>query len=171
MRSSAAGISIAAGGLAVAGSTLLSWLALLGWRGTGREYPQLPWLGLVPMALYVVLVLIAAWRVRQYTRAPQGHAPPRGVPTPQQARGTLVAAQAGALGGAMLLGFYLANAAVHLSALDVPSVRELFLRAALCAVAALCVSAAGYAGQWMCRLPEDEDEDPPRSGQDGVAYG
>jgi len=164
------GISIAAGGIAAAVSSVVSWLGLLGWRGTGREYPQLPWLGLVPMALYVLLVLVAAWRIRQYAHAPQGRPGRRVAPTPQQARGVLVAAQSGALGGAILLGFYLANGAVYLSTLDVPSVRGLFVRAVVSAVAALCVSAAGYLGQWLCRLPEDDEPSPP-GGEDGMAYG
>jgi len=163
-------VSITAGALAAAGSSVLSWLVLLGWREAGREYPQLPWLGLVPMMLYVVLVLVAAWRIRQYVHSPRGRPPHRFVPSPQQARGVLVAAQAGALGGAILLGFYLANAVVHLSALDVPSVRGLFVRAAVSAVAAVVVSAAGYVGQWMCRLPEDDEPSPP-GGEDGMAYG
>jgi len=59
---------------------------------------------------------------------------------------------------------------VHLSALDVPSVRGLFVRAAVSAVAAVVVSAAGYVGQWMCRLPEDDEPSPP-GGEDGMAYG
>ncbi|MGB7450462.1 MAG: DUF3180 family protein [Ornithinimicrobium sp.] len=171
MRSPQEGISVAAGGVTAAASGVLGWLALLGWRATGREYPQLPWLGLIPMTLYVVLVLVAAWRIRQYVRAPRATSSRTVAPTVQQARGTLVAAQAGALAGAVLVGFYLANAAVHLSTLDVPSVRELFVRAVVSALAAACVSAAGYVGQWMCRLPEDDDEPPPPGGEDGMAYG
>lgn len=172
MRPPQDGITVAAGAVAVAASGVLSWLVLLGWRASGREYPQLPWLGLIPMALYVVLVLVAAWRIRQYVRAPQQPRSPRTpAPSPQQARGTLVAAQAGALAGALLLGFYLANAVVHLSTLDVPSVRGLFVRALVSALAAACVSAAGYVGQWMCRLPEDEDDDGRPPGGDSVAFG
>lgn len=155
-------------------SGVLSWGGLVVARSAGREYPQLPWLALIPLGLYVVLVLYAAFKVRQYVQGTSALVPTSFQPTPQQARGTLVAAQAGALGGAMLVGFYGANAVVHLGALDVESVRGLFIRAAISAAAAALVSLAGFAGQWMCRLPEDPDRDEERrrpSDDDGRAYG
>ncbi|CAN5388422.1 hypothetical protein BH23ACT6_BH23ACT6_05560 [soil metagenome] len=160
------GIGVGTAMLAGAGAVLLSALGLVGWRNVGGDYPQLPWLAVIPMLLYAVLVLYAAWRIRQYVRSDKGQPVAMFVPTPQQARGTLVAAQAGALGGALLVGFYLANAAVHIANIDVPSVRGLFARALVCAGAALLVSVAGFVGQWMCRLPPQDGEGP--GGTDGV---
>ncbi len=168
------GITVTAAVFAFITSAILSWVGLLVWRSSGREYPQLPWLTLIPLGLYVVLVLYAAFTVRQYVQGTSALVPTSFQPTPQQARGTLVAAQAGALGGAMLVGFYGANAVVHLGAIDVESVRGLFIRAAVCAAASALVALAGFAGQWMCRLPEDPDRDDARrrsSDDDGMAYG
>ncbi len=168
------GITPTAAVIALVASGVVSSVGLLVWRSSGREYPQLPWLALIPLGLYVVLVLYAAFKVRQYVQNTSALLQATFQPTPQQARGTLVAAQAGALGGAMLVGFYGANAVVHLGTLDVESVRELFIRAAISAAAAALVSLAGFAGQWMCRLPEDPDRDEDRrrpSDDDGIAYG
>ncbi|MGB3827159.1 MAG: DUF3180 domain-containing protein [Ornithinimicrobium sp.] len=168
------GITASAAGVAGVLSAILSWLALVAWRSSGREYPQLPWLTLIPLGLYVVLVLYAAFTVRQYVLSTATRPRTTFQPTPQQARGTLVAAQAGALGGAILVGFYGANAVVHLGAIDVESVRELFIRAVVCAGAAAAVCLAGFVGQWMCRLPEGSDGDeqgPASADDDGRAYG
>ncbi len=170
------GVSLSVAAPVAAGVGVVSWLGLLGWRGLGREFPQLPWLGLIPMALLAVLVLYAAWKIRQYVHGAGARFPSTFQPTPQQARGTLVAAQAAALGGAALVGFYAANAAVHVSAVDVPSVRDLFVRAVVSALAAGLLSLSGFAAQAMCRLPEDEDDDHPSGraddpGEDGIVYG
>ncbi len=171
MRKTTDGITFVAAVVGVALSFALAWIALFAWRSSGREYPMLPWFGLVPMALYAVLVLYAAYKVRQYVRSTSASMASTFMPTPQQARGTLVAAQAGALGGAMLVGFYAANAVVHLSTLDVESVRAMFLRAVISLVAAAGVSAAGFVAQWMCRLPEDERDDDLGRRPDDEAYG
>lgn len=168
------GITASAAAISAVLAGVLSWLGLFAWRSAGHDYPQLPWLGLIPLGLYAVLVLYAAWKVRQYVQGSSTRLPNTFQPTPQQARGTLVAAQAGALGGAMLVGFYGANALVHVSTLDVESVRGLFIRAVVCMVGAAVVSLAGFAGQWMCRLPEDDDRDEDRRrppDDEGVAYG
>lgn len=171
MKKKTDGITFTAAVIAAALAFALGWLALFAWRSTGREYPMLPWFGLVPMALYAVLVLFAAWKVRQYVRSSPAMLASTFSPTPQQARGTLVAAQAGALGGAMLVGFYAANAVVHLSTLDVESVRAMFVRAVVSLLAAALVSVAGFVAQWMCRLPEDERDDDLGRRPEDEAYG
>lgn len=174
MKKTTDGITVVSAVVAVALSFALGWIALFAWRSSGREYPLLPWFGLVPMALYVVLVLFAAWKVRHYVRSTStstASVASTFMPTPQQARGTLVAAQAGALGGAMLVGFYAANAVVHLSTLDVDSVRAMFIRAVISLLAAAGVSAAGFVAQWMCRLPEDERDDDLGRRPEDEAYG
>lgn len=170
------GVAVGTAVLAGAATVLLSVVVLVAWRSAGGEYPQLPWLALIPMVGYSVLVIAAAWRIRQYVRSEPGKPRAGFVPSPQQARGTLVAAQAGALGGAILMGLYMGNAAVHLANIDVLSVRDLFVRAVVCAAAALLVSAAGFLGQRMCRLPPDEEDwrsrhRSDRSDGDGMALG
>ncbi len=170
MKKAPDGITVTAAMIAAAFAFALGWIALFAWRSNGREYPLVPWFGLVPMALYAVLVLYAAWKVRQYVRSTPTTMASNFMPTPQQARGTLVAAQAGALGGAMLVGFYAANAVVHLTTLDVESARAMFLRAVISLLAAAGVSVAGFAAQWMCRLPEDERDDDLGRRPDDEAY-
>lgn len=140
---------------------LASWVVLQLWRSGGRELPELPWLGLVPMLLLSAIVLIAGWQVRRYARAESRELAARRRIAPQRARGTLVAAQASALGGGTLLGWYLANAAVHLPNADVSSVRALMLRALASAGAAALLAISGLVAQAMCRLPENGDDDEP----------
>jgi len=144
-----------------AASGLVCWLLLRLWRSGGRELPELPWLALLPLLLLAGLVLAAGWQVRRYVSSPSRElAGPRRV-SPQRARGTLVAAQASALGGAVLVGWYLANAGTHLPNADVTSVRELMVRALACAAGALVLAVCGMVAQWMCRIPEGHDDDEP----------
>src|SRR5699024_11158697 len=113
------------------------------------------------------------WQVRRYAhyrhQEDSTSRPPQRV-SPERARGTLVAAQAAALGGGALLGWYLAIALLQLSNADVASVRSMVIRAAVSAAVALLLALAGLVGQHWCRLPpgenDDEDDDPPR----GVSY-
>src|SRR5690606_33673340 len=116
------------------------------------------------MLLLSAIVLIAGWQVRRYARAESRELAARRRIAPQRARGTLVAAQASALGGGVLVGWYLANATVHLPNADVSSVRGLLLRALASAGAAVLVAVAGLVVQAMCRLPEDGDDDEPPPG-------
>lgn len=118
---------------------------------------EMPWLGLVPVLMAAALVVLSGWRVRRFVRS--GRAAPPGVAvSPLQARGTVVAAQAAALAGGILTGWYAANAVQHLAALDVPSVQELFLRAAVSALAAVLLAGAGLLAQHWCRVPPEDDD-------------
>lgn len=74
-----------------------------------------------------------------------------------RARGTLVAAQAAALGGGVLIGWYTANAMVLSPDLDVPVVQNWWWRAALSALASVGVAAAGMTAQALCRIPPEDD--------------
>lgn len=161
------GVRVGAALAAALLAALVGWVGLTLWRGSGREYPVLPWLALVPLLLLCLAVLVSAWQVRRYVKGIGTFRP-----SPQWARGALVAAQACALGGAVLTGWYLANVLVHLPDLDVASVRDLTLRAAASALAALLVSVSGFVAQWWCRLPPQEDEDERGGrGPGGLAYG
>jgi hypothetical protein len=154
------GVSVPRGLLVVTLSSMASWLLLQLVRTLGGEYPVISWLGLVPLVAVTVLVLVMSWQIRRYV---QGRTRVR--PSPQRGRGTLVGAQAAALGGAALLGWYLANALVHLPTVDVPSHRVQLVWGLVHAGAAVALSVAGYVGQHWCRIPPGDDED------DGVPDG
>ena len=90
-----------------------------------------------------------------------------------QRAGGVEHAQAAALGGAALLGWYLANALVHAPVADVPSQRVQLVWGLVHAVAALVLSVSGYVGQAWCRIPPTEHDDEGGEGAtDGdLAYG
>ncbi len=111
------------------------------------------------------LVLPAAWHVRRSVRTTVPSPP-----SPQLARGTLVAAQACALGGAVLLGWYVANTVVHLPALDIPSVLDRALRAGASALAAAAVSVSGFVAQAWCALPPRDPDGEDDADPGGLAY-
>lgn len=154
------GVSVSRGLLVATLSSMASWLLLQLVRTLGGGYPVISWLGLVPLVAVTVLVLVMSFQIRRYV---QGRTRVR--PSPQRGRGTLVGAQAAALGGAALLGWYLANALVHLPTVDVPSHRVQLVWGLAHAGAALALSVAGYVGQHWCRVPPGDDED------DGVPDG
>lgn len=160
------GVRVGAVAAVAAVSMALCWLLLTVWRNTGHELPLIPWVGLVPLLLVTVAVLAAGSQVRRYARAGDLLTAGRRRVPPQRARGTLVAAQSCALGGGALLGWYLANAGLHLPNADVSSVRSLLIRAAVSAGAALLLAVAGLIAQAWCRLPpgEDDEQDPPARG-------
>lgn len=158
--SSLEGVTPARGLLVAVLSAMASWLLLQLVRVLGGGYPVISWLGLVPLLAVTVLVLAMSWQIRRYV---QGSSRVR--PSPQRGRGTLVGAQAAALGGAALLGWYLANALVHLPTVDVPSHRVQLVWGLVHAGAAVALSVAGFVGQHWCRIPPGDDKD------DGVPDG
>lgn len=146
---------------------MASWLLLQVVRSLTGGYPLLSWIGLVPLVGLTLLVLVMCWQIRRYVR---GAARLR--PSPQRGRGTLVGAQAAALGGAALLGWYAANALAHLPNADVASERTQLAWGLLHAAAALALSVAGYVGQAWCRIPpEDRDDDGDAVTDGDLAYG
>lgn len=161
------GVRVSSGLLVAALSAMTSWLLLQLVRALGGDYPVISWIGLVPLVAVTALVLTLSWQIRRYV---QGASRVR--PSPQRGRGTLVGTQAAALGGAALLGWYLANALVHLPTVDVPSRRVQLIWGLVHAGAALALSVAGYVGQHWCRVPpgdDDEGDGVPDGGD--LAYG
>ena len=103
-------------------------------------------------------LLLAGWQVRKVR---DGLSHP--AVTPLRAARTLVLGQAGALTGAVLVGWYAANALVLLPDADVESQRGRIWLFVLHAVVALLLAVAGMVVQNWCRLRprDDEDEDQP----------
>ncbi len=146
-------------------SAALCWLLLTLWRNASHDVAQIPWVGLVPLLLVTGGVLAASWQVRRYARAADARTAARRRISAERARGTLVAAQASALGGAALLGWYVGHVLVHLPNADVESVRALVIRAAVSALAALVLSVAGLVAQAWCRVPPGRDDDTDQDGK------
>lgn len=161
----AEGVRPATGVIVAVLSAMGSWLLLQVMRSWGGAYPAITWMGLVPLVALTALVLVMSWQIRRYVR---GKGTLR--PSPQRGRGTLVGAQAAALGGAALLGWYVANALVHVPNADVPSQQVHLSWALVHAVAALALSVAGYVGQAWCRIPPGDDDGDP-AGEGDLAYG
>lgn len=164
----AEGIKIATGVLVAGLAAMGSWLLLSLVRALGGTYPVISWLGLVPLLAVTALVLVMAWQVRRYV---QGKGRPEQRPSPQRARATLVGAQAAALGGAALLGWYTANALVHIPLADVPSQRVQLVWGIVHAVAALALGISGYVGQAWCRIPPSDDDEDGTVANGDLAYG
>lgn len=183
MRDRQGGVRWAGVGITTVAAIIGCLVLLLVWRRAGGDLPTLPWLALAPLLILSAVVLVAGWQVRGSVRPPGGPGGPGGTGTgsqsqrartlggrprtpgqmtPQRARGTLVAAQASALGGAVLVGWYLANAFLAAPDADVPSVRSLLFRALVSAAGALVLVVCGMVTQSCCRVPPSDDDDEGR---------
>lgn len=115
----------------------------------------------------------AGWRIRVYVRSLTTREPPQAdrdgdvamrvphavpaveAPSPENARRTLVLAQAAAVGGAVLAGWYAAQIGVQLSRWSVPSVRTAVLLLGVLTIEAVALSVLGFRVQSWCTLPDD----------------
>jgi hypothetical protein len=132
---------------------LLSWL---GWRwylDAGHLLGPVGWVSAVLLVAMAVLVVSAGLPVRRFLR---GEA--RKTLNPVRAARTLVLAQAAALTGAGVLGWYAAQAAHAIADLDLPDYRALLWRLLAACVGALALAIAGMATQRMCRVDPRDDE-------------
>ena len=135
---------------------VLSWL---GWRlylNTGALLGPASWVSAVVLVAMAVLVIGAGLPVRRFLRGES-----RKPLSPIRAARTLVLAQAAALTGSAVLGWYAAQVAHALADVDLAGYRSLLWRLlALCA-ASLVLATAGMLTQRMCRVdpPSDRDRD------------
>ncbi len=135
-------------------TTVVAWLGLR-FLTTDTPVPSPGWVGLVVMLFLGGGLLAAGWQVRK-VRDGGGD----GTLTPLRAARTLVFAQASALTGAVLVGWYAANLLVLLPDADIESQRSRAALFALQVVVAGALSAAGMVVQRWCRIrPRDEDDD------------
>ena len=133
---------------------LVSWL---GWRfylNAGHLLGPVSWVSAVLLVAMAVLVVSAGLPVRRFLR---GEA--RKTLNPMRAARTLVLAQAAALTGAGVLGWYAALALHALADLSLPDYHSLLWRLLAGCAGALVLMAAGMATQAMCRVEPPDDED------------
>lgn len=138
--------------LAVAGA---SWALLTFAESRSKYLPTVPWVVDLVLVVLIGLVGISGWRVRAYLK---GRRP--GL-NPLVAARTLSLAQAAALGGVLLSGWYFAQFLVAAADWGFESRRTTATAAVVAAVLALALSAMGIIVERWCRLTGGSDEDPP----------
>lgn len=134
---------------------VLSALLTKRWIDAGNFPPRVPWLTVVLLVAISALVLWFGAAVRAYQR---GH---KAELSPIRAARTLALAQAAALTGAALAGFYAGQAVALLPDRDLNAVSDLLWRFAIGVGAGLLVMVSGMIAQSWCRIPPPSDE-PPR---------
>jgi Kef-type K+ transport system membrane component KefB len=136
---------------------LLSWLGWGLYLDAGHLLGPASWVSAVVLVAMAILVIGAGLPVRRFLR---GEA--RKSLSPIRASRTLVLAQAAALTGSGVLGWYAAQVAHALSDIDLPGYRDLLWRLLALCVASLVLATAGMLTQRMCRVdpPEDRDSRP-----------
>jgi hypothetical protein len=138
-------------------AAVLGWLGLRWWVDSGHAMPQLSWVGVAAILVLAGGLLAAGWPVKKLRDGVAEH-----VVSPLRAARVLVLAQAGALTGAVLFGWYAAGVLVLLPDVDVASIRSDVWMLVAHAGSAAVLSAAGLVVQSWCRIvPPDEDETGP----------
>jgi len=135
--------------------TLVAYPAFRLWDGRGHELPAGSWGGVIVLVFMACGVFFAGLPIRRFLRG-QAKKPLN----PLRAMRTLVLAQAAALTGALVTGWYLAQLLVLVPNLDVDSVRVVLVRLGALAAGGVLMSIAGLLTQGMCRVdkPDDGDE-------------
>jgi Protein of unknown function (DUF3180) len=141
--------------------TAFAYLGLTIWTGQGRTLPQASWSALVVLVFMACGVFFAGLPVRRFLR---GQA--RKTLNPMRAMRTLVLAQAAALTGALVTGWYLAQVLVVLPDFDIASRRTVVIRLAALAAGGVALSIAGLVAQAMCRVDKKDDDDNPKDQAD-----
>jgi hypothetical protein len=136
---------------------LVSWI---GWRfylNAGHLLGPASWVSAVLIVAMADLVVAAGLPVRRFLR---GEA--RKTLSPIRAARTLVLAQAAALTGSAVLGWYAAQVAHALADVDLAGYRSLLWRLLALSAASMVLTAAGMLTQRMCRVdpPSDRDQRP-----------
>src|SRR5674476_1241084 len=144
--------------------TAFAYLALRIWTAHGGGVPPASWGALIVLVFMACGVFFAGLPVRRFLRG-QAKKPLN----PIRAMRTVVLAQASALTGAVVTGWYLAQALVLLPNFDIASVRSLAWRMAALAAGGVLMVVAGLLTQAMCRVDKnqgDQDADRQRDGEE-----
>jgi Protein of unknown function (DUF3180). len=138
-------------GLAV---TAIAYPGLRVWTGQGHELPPASWGAVIVLVFMACGVFFAGLPIRRFLRG-QAKKPLN----PLRAMRTLVLAQAAALTGALVAGWYLAQVVVMFPNLDIDSVRAVVLLLAASAAGGALLAIAGLVTQGMCRVDGGDEGD------------
>jgi hypothetical protein len=134
--------------------TAFAYLGLRWWTGQGRVLHQTSWGALIVLVFMACGVFFAGLPIRRFLRG-QARKPLN----PMRAMRTVVLAQAAALTGALVTGWYLAQVLVLLPDFDIASRRTLVVRLAALAAGGVLLAVAGLAAQAMCRVDKRDQGD------------
>ena len=139
-------------GTVTVGVTLLSAVIWHFYTRTGRMLQSPGWLTTAVVLVLAALVLWGGWQVRRYQRGRRDQDF-----TMLRAARALRLAQAGALTGAVVVGWHLGHLVILLPDRDLtPYARQIVPLLVVIGAGAL-LALAGLVAQHWCRLPEDPD--------------
>ncbi|AYN40106.1 DUF3180 domain-containing protein [Streptomyces dangxiongensis] len=151
-------IRVLVGVFAVA--AILSWAGARLWNSVGT-LPSVPVAAPIVLALIAVALLSTALSLRARLRAQRERRPGAKGVDPLMAARAVVFGQASALVAALIAGMYSGTGVFLLELLDIPARRDQALYAGFSLLAGLGVIAAALFLERVCKLPEDDDQNPP----------
>lgn len=144
-------------------STALTYLVFRILTGQGGSLPQASWGALIVLVFMACGVFFAGLPIRRFL-----HGRATKPLNPIRAMRTLVLAQASALTGALVTGWYAGQALVLLPDFDVPSQRSLVFTLVGLAAGGVLMVVAGLTVQAMCRVdPPEPDADSEGEAEQG----
>jgi fumarate reductase subunit D len=135
-------------------ATALGWAVVSALSSRGITLPAVPWSMIAVLVVIAAVVLAMGLSVRRYLH---GRHPTL---NPIRAARTAVLAKAACYTGALLAGWYAAQAVAVLGDLGIESQRARALSAGLAVLGSLLLAGVGLLVEWMCRVPPPEDPEP-----------
>jgi ABC-type Fe3+-siderophore transport system permease subunit len=142
--------------VAVLFGALAGWMVVVVAESFDVVPPRVPWSTPIGLALIGGLVGALAWTTHQRIQVRKERM------EPQRAVTMLVLGKASALGGAFVVGGYLAFGLLFLGRVEAETPRERVIRASVAVVAGAALTVAGLLLERACKVPgggEDEDDD------------
>ena len=146
--------------------TGLAYLAMRIWDVQDSLLLQTSWGALIVLVFMACGVFFAGLPVRRFLRGQAKRSL-----NPLRAMRTLVLAQAAALTGGLVTGWYLAQVLVLLPDFDIDSRRTLVVRLAALTAGGGLMAVAGLLTQGMCRVDKGDDGDDPDHEYDDDNHG
>ncbi|MFF4789984.1 DUF3180 domain-containing protein [Streptomyces sp. NPDC001276] len=150
-------IRVLAGVFVVAG--VLSWAGARLWNAVGT-LPGVPLAAPIVLALIAAVLLSTALSLRARLKAQRERRPGAKGVDPMMAARAVVFGQASALVAALVAGMYGGTGVALLELLDIPARRDQAVYAGFSVLAGIAVIAAALFLERVCKLPEDDDQNP-----------
>ncbi|MFF4764482.1 DUF3180 domain-containing protein [Streptomyces sp. NPDC001292] len=151
-------IRVLAGVFVVAG--VLSWAGARLWNAVGT-LPGVPLAAPIVLALIAAVLLSTALSLRARLKAQRERRPGAKGVDPMMAARAVVFGQASALVAALVAGMYGGTGVALLELLDIPARRDQAFYAGFSVLTGIAVIAAALFLERVCKLPEDDDQNPP----------